>query len=144
MSCGLYDIDDTGDEHLDPNVPYYVSRVGTGLSPCDQTQSKFAFRSDGIGNPPDGYGYMSSSWGIPIAETELYADITDGEPLGLDRFGLTDDNKVNDSFGLHLLNGSGQWLLWNAANAPGTGTFGNNPPFYYQVKAYSAFRTDDQ
>ncbi len=70
--------------------------------------------------------------------------ISDGEPLGQDRFGLDDNNRVNDSFGLHLLTHSGQWVLWNAANAPGTRTFGGNPPFYDEVKRYSAFRTDDQ
>lgn len=144
LSCGLYAITDTGDVHLDPNVAYYVSNIGTGFSPCEQQQPRFAFRHGSIINPPDGYGYMSSAWGIPIAETELYADISDGEPLGQDRFGLDDNNRVNDGFGLHLLTRSGQWVLWNAANAPGTGTFAGNPPFYYEVKRYSAFRTDDQ
>jgi hypothetical protein len=141
--CGEYDIDDTGDEHLDPNVPYYVSRVGTGVSSCDDTDEKYAFRSDSYTNPPDGYGYLTASTGIPIAETELYHQIGDGEPLGQDRVGLNDNNQVNDSFGLHVLS-AGNWLLWSPSNAPGSQQFDDDPPYYYSVKQYSAFRTDDQ
>lgn len=130
LSCGLYAIEDTGDVHLDPNVAYYVSNIGTGFSPCERQEPRFAFRHGSITNPPDGYGYMSSAWGVPAAETELYAGISDGEPLGQDRFGLDDNNRVNDSFGLHLLTRSGQWVLWNAVNAPGTQSFAHEPPFY--------------
>lgn len=142
--CGEYDIDDTGDEHLHPNVPYYISRVGTGVSSCNDTDWKYAFRSDSFSNPPDGYGYLSSSSGVPLADTELYADPSQNEPLGQDRIGLDNNNQENGSYSLHLLSG-GSWTQWNATSAPGTTVpTPASPLHYYGVKAYSSFRTDDQ
>lgn len=142
-SCGAYEVADTGDEHLDPNVPYYVNYVGTGFSPCNLNQPKFAFRKDRIDNPPDGYGYMSSSIGIPIAETELLFDPFEGEALNQDRFGLNDNNQVQSGYGISVLK-SGTWKAWTEAWAPGTATFQDWPLRYYGVRAYYAFRTDDQ
>lgn len=139
----FYDVGDTGDVHADPNVAYYVNRIGTGVSPCDTTQQKWAFRVGGYLNPPVAYGYLSSATGWSEAATENYYTGAP-EPLGLDRLGLNDSNGVDDSYGLHLKSPStGSWLLWSPANAPNTMALDDNPPFYYGVKAWSAFRTDD-
>ena len=143
LPCDLYYIDDTGDEHLDPNVAYYISYVGSGVSSCGSLQAKYAFRSDSYTNPPDGYGYTSSSTGWPEAATELKQEPGDGEPLGQDRFGLNDNNQVQSGYGISVLK-SGSWKAWNSANVPGSESIEFAPPYYYGVNAFTSFRTDDQ
>jgi len=140
----VYSVDDTG-----PNSPnnkaYFVNWIGTGYSPCGETQHKFAFRQGTVYAPPDGYGFISSKTGWPWAAKEV-DELVGSETVGLDRFGLNDNNQYQAGYALHLKNASTQnWDTWLGNSFPNTYVFSAAPPYYCVVSGATpaAFRTRD-
>lgn len=139
--CSDYDNADLGAPPT-PNYPYYVTRTGTTITLDCGVEKKYAFRFGSFVNPPSGYGYMSSTGGIPIVETEQkYDDAVGGmEPFAVTYYGLNNSHAINHSYAVRLYNlGTGVWSLWDTAVA--TVTFHDNPPYYKGAEHWSAFDT---
>jgi len=136
--CGEYTNTDLG-VPPSPNYPYYIYYSGVSETRDCGTQRKFWFKVGSVNNPPSGFSWLSTADGLAIAEQET----TFFESVNTDWFGLDHNGTINDSFGLHLKNSSNQWVLWNAANAPGTITGSNGSLVYVPKKAWSAFQAHD-
>jgi hypothetical protein len=137
--CGDYANADLGQPPT-PNYPFYIyySGVTETIGDC-AGQRKFWFKTGSVTNPPAGAGWMSTNDGYALAAQET-AFL---EGVGQDWFGLDNSALINDSFGLHLLNASSSWLLWNATNAPGSLSDSTGPLIYVPRKAWSAFQAHD-
>lgn len=138
--CG-YGGDDLG-APAKPNEAYYISTGASSVIGCSGIHMLPMYvRVGSWTSQPVRTTYVTTSSLYPLAETELIRAAGEPQPpVGQDRFGLTDTGGLSAGYGLHVLQGS-SWNLWTAAGVPGTGSFGDNPPYYVGRNAYSAFVT---
>jgi hypothetical protein len=138
-ACVGYGIGDHGAPPT-PNYPYYVyySGVTQTVGGCTG-QRLYYYKVGSVTNPPISDGWLTTTTGIPVAETEIFG----GEDVGLDWFGCDNSGNASSSFGVHLLNASSQWVTWTAANEPGSQPIANAPNVFQQLQAWYSFKTHD-
>ena len=137
-SCSYYSFADKG-TLANANQAYYITSTGGSTSGCGGTQHEFSFRKISYTSSPIGYGYMASSAGQAIAETELHVE-SRTLPQNTDYFGTNDSHVASASYGLHVQTSLGAgYYAWTTSQV--SPAFANNPPSITVLTAPWAFAT---